>query len=198
MEGRPLGAPSFCLELPEMPNRIQLTQPGWTTFTGVYAGIAFTAGVSDEAISEAKENFIAAQMSTVIYGGSTPAGEGGDATKRVSSNPTRDKTSTGSLTPWALPVKTVAGTAYTLTADDNGWILNCTNASAVTITVPKNLGAFACGIRQSGAGTVTISPAAGVTIENADNQFKTEKQKVMVSLTAPALDTFWLDGRTKA
>lgn len=64
-----------------------------------------------------------------------------------------------------------SGTTYTLVAADSGKIVRCTNASAVTLTVPTNASVgFALGttiaIYAGGAGGVTISPAGGVTIRN--------------------------------
>lgn len=61
------------------------------------------------------------------------------------------------------------GTTYTLAATDKNKLVTLDNASAITLTVPANATiAFATGsqvnIQQIGAGQVTISGAAGVTV----------------------------------
>lgn len=53
---------------------------------------------------------------------------------------------------------------HTLTADDNGKVLRCDDASNVTVTVPRNLPeCFTCGFLMWGAGTVTVSAGSGAT-----------------------------------
>lgn len=66
-----------------------------------------------------------------------------------------------------------AGTAYTLVLTDAGKDVRCTNAAAITLTVPLNADvALPVGtliaFSQGGAGVVTATPVAGVTI-NAKN-----------------------------
>lgn len=52
----------------------------------------------------------------------------------------------------------------TLTLSDNGKMLRCDDASAVTITVPNSLPTgFNIGILQWGAGTLTVAAGAGAT-----------------------------------
>jgi hypothetical protein len=58
------------------------------------------------------------------------------------------------------------GTTYTLVASDAGKVVTLTNASAITLTIPDDV--FAAGekvlIIQGGAGSVTITAGAGVTL----------------------------------
>lgn len=90
---------------------------------------------------------------------------------------------------------TQSGTSYTLQSTDNGKIVDCTSASAVTVTVPSGLGAgFECGILQRGAGQVTTSPSGGVTVSNRQSFTKTAGQYGLISLIAPVADTFILTG----
>ena len=61
------------------------------------------------------------------------------------------------------------GSTYTLVLDDAGKYVEMNNASSNTLTVPLNASvAFPIGtevtIIQTGAGTTTISPAGGVTV----------------------------------
>lgn len=71
----------------------------------------------------------------------------------------------------AVVENTQTGTTYTLVLTDAGKVVRCTNASAVTLTVPLNSSvAFATGtiinVYSGGAGGVTIAPTGGVTIRN--------------------------------
>ncbi len=63
-----------------------------------------------------------------------------------------------------------SGTTYTLVLTDKGKVVTCTNASAITLTVPPNSSvAFTAGdvvyVCQGGAGAVTIAPGLGVTLK---------------------------------
>lgn len=61
------------------------------------------------------------------------------------------------------------GTTYTLVLADHGKDVRCSNAAAITLTVPPNssvafpLGALIA-VSQSGAGAVTATAGAGVTL----------------------------------
>lgn len=68
------------------------------------------------------------------------------------------------------PGVTKAATAHTLNADDMGQLLVCTNAGAVTYTIPTDktepnikIGNTVTFL-QFGTGKVTLAPAAGVTL----------------------------------
>lgn len=65
----------------------------------------------------------------------------------------------------STPLITVSGTTLTLDNTYNGKIINATNASGLTITVPTGLANhFSCGVwRASGAGDVSLS-ASGTTL----------------------------------
>ena len=67
------------------------------------------------------------------------------------------------------PIVTDATTSKTLALTDAGAVVRMTNASANTVTIPLNATvAFTVGqiiiVRQSGAGTTTITGATGVTL----------------------------------
>jgi len=69
----------------------------------------------------------------------------------------------------ALTVNAQTGTTYTFVLTDHGGLVTANNASASTYTVPPNASvAFATGdwieVLNIGAGTVTLSPGSGVTI----------------------------------
>lgn len=73
--------------------------------------------------------------------------------------------------PYLLTIEAVTGTAYTLDASDVWRHLRFTNAAAVALTVPANATvSIPIGARirctQAGAGVVTLTPAAGVTLRS--------------------------------
>lgn len=100
---------------------------------------------------------------------------------------------TGGITP---AINAQSGTSYTLVASDNGKIITCDNASAITVTVPSGLGAsFNCVVIQKGAGQITFSPSS-TTINNSQSHTKTVGQHAVVSLFADVADNFYLSGDT--
>jgi hypothetical protein len=69
----------------------------------------------------------------------------------------------------ALTINAQTGTTYTLVLTDAGGLCTLSNASAITLTVPTNASvAFPTGsivsLLNLGAGTVTVTPAGGVTV----------------------------------
>lgn len=93
--------------------------------------------------------------------------------------------------------------AYTLVLSDAGNVVPVAAASGVAVTVPPNASvAFPVGtvvnIIQSGAGQLTITAGGGVTIRQADSQFKTAKQWAEVSLRKRATNEWVLVGYTAA
>lgn len=66
----------------------------------------------------------------------------------------------------AWGVVTEAGTTRTLSANDNGTVIVCTNGAAVTITLPQTLLAgFQCDIIQQGAGVVNMQTSGAAFIQ---------------------------------
>ena len=70
-----------------------------------------------------------------------------------------------------VEINSQTGTSYTLTASDNSKVIECDNASPITVTVPlessEDLGAgFNVIIFQKGAGTVTIAPEGAVVLNS--------------------------------
>lgn len=86
------------------------------------------------------------------------------------------------------------GTTYTLLASDNGRVIKCTNASAITVTVPAGLPVgFSCQVIQGGAGTVTFS-ASGTTVNSFGSLLTTAGQYAAASIISDATNTFILSG----
>ncbi len=102
-------------------------------------------------------------------------------------------------------VKTInsqTGTAYTLVRADEGKWIRLTNAAAIALTVPNNSSvAFPVGTQiegsQDGAGQVTITPAAGVTINGAPG-LKVAAQYGVFGLLKVATNTWLAYGRLSA
>jgi hypothetical protein len=87
-------------------------------------------------------------------------------------------------------IVTEAGTTRTLTASDNGKIINCTSGSAVTITCATGLPVgFNCTIIQGGAGKVTVA-AGAATLNSYSGLFSSMGQYAVISLISPVADTF--------
>jgi hypothetical protein len=73
------------------------------------------------------------------------------------------------------------GTTYTAVLADDGKLVTCDNAAAIALTIPPNsTAAFGIGtqinIMQLGAGQVTITAGAGVTLRSAGSKLKTNAQ----------------------
>ena len=85
---------------------------------------------------------------------------------------------------------TESGTTRTLSATDNGKIINCTNSSAVTITCATGLDTgFNCTIIQSGTGKVTLA-AGSATLVSYSSLFSTMGQYAVISAVMIGSNTF--------
>ena len=133
----------------------------------------------------------------VVGGGSTTA-------DRVTVTPTGDIAATNAQTAFAevaaekltiiAGVNAQVGTSYALVAADNGKVVTLSNAAAITLTVPADLGAgFNCLIVQLGAGKVTPT-ASGTTINQRLGYTKTAGQYAVATLVSYAANTFVLSG----
>jgi hypothetical protein len=96
------------------------------------------------------------------------------------------------------PIVGVAA-SKTFALTDAQTVQNCTNAAAITITIPTNATvAFAVGtelaIVRQGAGTVAIAPAAGVTLNSKDAKRSIDGQYASCALKKTATDTWLLVG----
>lgn len=97
------------------------------------------------------------------------------------------------------PINAQTGTTYTLVLADAAKFITCSNASAITLTVPTNAGvAFVTGteidICQIGAGKVTIAAAGGVTINSLNSVLGFAGQYAGATLKKTASDTWLLFG----
>ena len=95
------------------------------------------------------------------------------------------------------------GTSYTTVLGDDGKLVTMDNASAITFTIPPNSSvAFGIGtqinIMQLGAGQVTITAGAGVTLRSAGTKVKTSAQYAVATVVKIASDTWVAVGNLSA
>lgn len=84
--------------------------------------------------------------------------------------------SNNNISGYGPKINAQTGTTYTLQQSDSGKIVECSNASAITVTLPNSLSNFCCRIVQTGAGQVTLSAASGATLHNSQSFTKTSGQ----------------------
>ena len=100
------------------------------------------------------------------------------------------------LTGFGADVQAETGTSRGLLASDNGTIINCSNGSAISITIPDNLPTgFNCMIIQSGSGRVTLSASSSATLNNK-NGLLTSGQYAIMTLVHLGSDVFIISGDT--
>ena len=95
------------------------------------------------------------------------------------------------------------GTTYTTVLADDGKLITCDNASAIALTIPPNSSvAYGIGtqinIMQLGAGQVTITAGAGVTLRSAGSKLKTNGQYALATCVKIATDTWAVVGNVAA
>jgi hypothetical protein len=86
-------------------------------------------------------------------------------------------------------------TARTLSDSDCGKVIDCSNASAVTITIPSSVSAgFNCTVVQSGAGQVTIAAGASVNLYCYSSAKATAGQYASINIIPYASNSYVLEG----
>lgn len=101
--------------------------------------------------------------------------------------------------PANTPVTTQSGTSYTLTLNDASSVIRFTSGSAVTLTIPPESSVnFPIGtgieIHQAGAGQITPTAGAGVTLLVESGFSKTRALHTMAGLRKVASNTWILGG----
>jgi N-acyl-L-homoserine lactone synthetase len=102
-----------------------------------------------------------------------------------------------------VAVNAQTGTTYDVVLSDDGKLITCDNAASIALTiVPNSSVAFGIGtqinIMQLGAGTVTITAGAGVTLRSAGSKLKTDAQYAVATCLKIASDTWVVVGNLKA
>jgi hemin uptake protein HemP len=119
-----------------------------------------------------------------------------DATKDAATSTLTNKTLTDPKINLAINAQT--GTTYTLVLTDNGKLITCSNASAVTVTVPPNSSvAFPTGTQITiigiGVGLVTVAQGSGVTV-NATPSLVYRARYSAATLLKTGTDQWYLTG----
>ena len=102
-----------------------------------------------------------------------------------------------------IAINAQTGTTYTTVLADDGKLVTCDNASAIALTIPPNSSvAYGIGtqinIMQLGAGQVTITAGAGVTLNSAGSKLKTSAQYAVATCAKIASDTWVVVGNLSA
>lgn len=102
-----------------------------------------------------------------------------------------------------ISINAQTGTTYTTVLTDDGKLVTCDNAAAIALTIPPNSSiAYGIGtqinIMQLGAGQVTITAGAGVTLRSAGSKLKTNAQYAVATCCKIATDTWVVVGNLSA
>ena len=102
-----------------------------------------------------------------------------------------------------IAINAQTGTTYSVVLSDDGKLITCDNAASIALTiVPNSTAAFGIGtqinIMQLGAGTVTITAGAGVTLRSDGSKLKTNAQYAVATCAKIATDTWVVVGNLKA
>jgi hypothetical protein len=102
-----------------------------------------------------------------------------------------------------IAINAQTGVTYTTVLTDDGKLVTCDNASAIALTIPPNSSvAYGIGtqinIMQLGAGQVTITAGAGVTLRSAGSKLKTSAQYAVATCCKIASDTWVVVGNLSA
>lgn len=102
-----------------------------------------------------------------------------------------------------IAINAQTGTSYTTVLGDDGKLVTCDNAAAITFTIPPNSSvAYGIGtqinIMQLGAGQVTITAGVGVTLRSAGTKLKTNGQYSVATCCKIATDTWVVIGNLTA
>ena len=102
-----------------------------------------------------------------------------------------------------IAINAQTGTTYTTVLTDDGKLITADNAAAIALTIPPNSSvAFGIGtqinIMQLGAGQVTVTAGAGVTLRSAGSKLKTSAQYAVVTCAKIATDTWVVVGNLAA
>jgi C4-dicarboxylate-specific signal transduction histidine kinase len=102
-----------------------------------------------------------------------------------------------------IAINAQTGTTYTTVLADDGKLITCSNAASIALTIPPNSSvAYGIGtqinIAQLGAGTVTITAGAGVTLNSAGAKLKTDAQYAVATCVKTDTNTWFVVGNLKA
>jgi hypothetical protein len=102
-----------------------------------------------------------------------------------------------------IAINAQTGTTYTTVLADDGKLVTCDNAASIALTIPPNSSvAYGIGtqinIAQLGAGQVTITAGAGVTLNSAGAKLKTAAQYAVATCVKTNTNTWFVVGNLSA
>ena len=102
-----------------------------------------------------------------------------------------------------IAINAQTGTTYTTVLADDGKLITCSNASAIALTIPPNSSvAYGIGtqinIAQLGAGQVTITAGAGVTLYSSGTKLKLKDQYAVATCVKTDTNTWFVVGNLSA
>ena len=102
-----------------------------------------------------------------------------------------------------IAINAQTGTTYTTVLADDGKLVTCDNGSPIALTIPPNSSvAYGIGtqinVMQLGAGVVTVTAGAGVTLRSAGTKLKTNGQYAVATCCKIATDTWVVIGNLVA
>jgi hypothetical protein len=102
-----------------------------------------------------------------------------------------------------IAINAQTGTTYTTVLSDDGKLLTCSNASAITVTIPPNSSvAYGIGTQlnfaQLGAGQVTLAAGAGVTLNSEGTKLKLKGQYAVATCVKTDTNTWFVVGNLSA
>jgi len=175
--------------------------------TGVTAGTNLNGGGTAGDVTVNLDAALTGLTSVTIDGASPIVLEGATAdayeTTIAVTDPTADRTITLPDATGTVALKDIElssqTASYTLVAADAGKLVEVSNASANTLTVPPNSSvAFDVGTQivvvQQGAGATTVTAGAGVTLRSKDSALAIDGQYASAALIKRATDEWYVTG----
>ena len=102
-----------------------------------------------------------------------------------------------------IAINAQTGTTYTTVLADDGKLITCSNAAAISVTIPPNSSvAYGIGTQinfaQLGAGQVTLVAGAGVTLNSAGAKLKLSAQYAVATCVKTDTNTWFVVGNLSA
>ena len=102
-----------------------------------------------------------------------------------------------------IAINAQTGTTYTTVLTDDGKLITCSNASAISVTIPPNSSvAYGIGTQinfaQLGAGQVTLVAGAGVTLNSAGAKLKLNAQYAVATCVKTGANEWFVVGNLSA
>jgi len=102
-----------------------------------------------------------------------------------------------------IAINAQTGTTYTTVLTDDGKLITCSNASAISVTIPPNSSvAYGIGTQlnfaQLSTGQVTLVAGAGVTLNSAGTKLKLAAQYAVATCVKTDTNTWFVVGNLSA